>query len=632
MGKRNVTVSQRNRKNQKWENLEQGLRMVQNNPLFSRMGGDIHITDSRLTGKNGAAVVYSDGLIYVNSEALLSPAQWAYTVAHCKLHLALGHFDGERMPLEERKPGLSGERGRQGSCDLKRWNLACDIFIGKFLADMKFGERSSRNPAELFPFSLTDERKIYDHLGEPGAEGLLQKALEQGYGTASPGNMDMRGLEHPLYYEPKKGEYNWFARQFAWGLRRAVSEAVGKAGGHEVQEGGGMTRSKRAAQWFINHYPLLGSLAASFQIIEEESICRQMEIRVAAVDASKGEIYVNPAAGLDEEELRFVLAHEFLHAGLGHQERCQGRDPELWNVACDFVINGWLVEMEIGKMPEIGGLYDENLKDQSAEEIYDSILRDLRKYSKLDTFRGYGKGDIFVDIQRGARFPGKDRGISLDDFYKRALAEGLDYHQKSGRGYVPAGLVEEIRALAMPPIPWDVELGQWFEAHFPELEKRRTYARPSRRQGATPDIPRPRCVDQDAFTAGKTFGVVVDTSGSMSTELLGMALGSIASYGAARGVPMVRVVFCDARAYDAGYMAPEEIAGRVEVKGRGGTILQPGIDLLEQAADFPKDGPILVITDGLIEDKLYLHREHAFLVPKGRRLPFRARGKVFYFS
>ncbi len=100
------------------------------------------------------------------------------------------------------------------------------------------------------------------------------------------------------------------------------------------------------------------------------------------------------------------------------------------------------------------------------------------------------------------------------------------------------------------------------------------------------------------------FGVVVDTSGSMSPELLGMALGSIASYGAAREVPLVRVIFCDARAYDAGYLAPEEIAGRVQVKGRGGTILQPGIDLLE----------------------------HAFLVPRGRRLPFRTRGKVFYFS
>ena len=83
--------------------------------------------------------------------------------------------------------------------------------------------------------------------------------------------------------------------------------------------------------------------------------------------------------------------------------------------------------------------------------------------------------------------------------------------------------------------------------------------------------------------------LALDTSGSMSPELLGMALGSIASYGAAREVPLVRVIFCDARAYDAGYLAPEEIAGRVQVKGRGGTILQPGIDLLEQAKDFPNN-------------------------------------------
>ena len=126
--------------------------------------------------------------------------------------------------------------------------------------------------------------------------------------------------------------------------------------------------------------------------------------------------------------------------------------------------------------------------------------------------------------------------------------------------------------------------------------------------------------------------MVVDTSGSMSPELLGMALGSIASYGAAREVPLVRVIFCDARAYDAGYLAPEEIAGRVQVKGRGGTILQPGIDLLEQAKDFPNNGPILIITDGLIEEKMSIRREQAFLVPRGRRLPFRTRGKVFYFS
>jgi hypothetical protein len=49
--------------------------------------------------------------------------------------------------------------------------------------------------------------------------------------------------------------------------------------------------------------------------------------------------------------------------------------------------------------------------------------------------------------------------------------------------------------------------------------------------------------------------------------------------------------------YDEGYLPPEAIADRVRIKGRGGTVLQPAIDLLDHAPDFPKDGPILIITD-----------------------------------
>ena len=66
--------------------------------------------------------------------------------------------------------------------------------------------------------------------------------------------------------------------------------------------------------------------------------------------------------------------------------------------------------------------------------------------------------------------------------------------------------------------------------------------------------------------------------------------------------------------------------------GGGGTVLQPGVDLLEAAENFPKDGPILIITDGYVEEKIKIRREHAFLVPRGRRLPFAPRGKVFYFE
>jgi hypothetical protein len=76
-------------------------------------------------------------------------------------------------------------------------------------------------------------------------------------------------------------------------------------------------------------------------------------------------------------------------------------------------------------------------------------------------------------------------------------------------------------------------------------------------------------------------------------------------------------------------MPPEDIAGRVKVRGRGGTVLQPGITLLETVDDFPPDGPILIVTDGWCEPVLRVRREHAYLIPAGASLPFRARGPVF---
>ena len=206
------------------------------------------------------------------------------------------------------------------------------------------------------------------------------------------------------------------------------------------------------------------------------------------------------------------------------------------------------------------------------------------------------------------------------------------YHEQAGRGLIPAGLIEEIRALSMPPIPWDVQLAEWFDIYFAPLESRRSYARPSRRQSATPDIPRPSLLPADIPEHSRTYGVIIDTSGSMSAHMIGLALGAAASYSAAKEVPLVRVVFCDAAPYDIGYVSPEDIAGRVRVEGRGGTVLQPAVDLLQNAEDFPKNAPLLIITDGYIEDDLYVKHEHAFLIPEGNRLPFRPWGKVFYFK
>ncbi|GAB2917821.1 hypothetical protein GCM10027075_17250 [Streptomyces heilongjiangensis] len=151
---------------------------------------------------------------------------------------------------------------------------------------------------------------------------------------------------------------------------------------------------------------------------------------------------------------------------------------------------------------------------------------------------------------------------------------------------------------------------------------------PSCRQSATPDIPRAGRYFPPEEVARRTFGVVPHTSASMNRVLPGKAPGAIASHTGARDVPAARVVLCDTGPHDAGYVPVTEIAGRFHGRGRGGTVLQPGVDLLQRADDFPPGAPLLVITGGWC-DTPRVRREHAPPIPRGARLPFTARGPVF---
>lgn len=599
------------------ENLEKGIALIRNHKVFKNVRITI-IDDFKFMGKNDIAVA-DQKFVYVNPKCYLEPSEWAYAIAHAMLHLILGHFDKDKLPGYE-IVNTDGTKTWKPDFDKKLWSAACDLYIAKFLSDMKFGKPIDYINLSAVPCSLSDEKKIYEYLHTLGEvpEHLKCDTAVQG----------MIGLDNPVEYID--GETNWATDMFIDAVAWAATDSVRIAGGGESLEKHrlGYLESE-SKNWFMSHYPLLGGMATAFDIVMDYEISRREEIQIAAIDVYKGIIYVNPSARLSREECRFVIAHELLHAGLQHSERRLGRNPFLWNVACDYTVNSWLVDMQVGEMPQ-GCLYDEAYKDWSAESIYEELIKEIRKNQKLNTLRGYGKGDIIShDVGKKCS---TYSGMTLDEFCKSALAQGLEYHISSGRGYVPAGLIEEIRALSMPAIPWEVELARWMDSYIKPLEKHRSYARPSRRQGSTPDIPRPRYIKDGISDDARTFGVVIDTSGSMSAKMIGMALGSIASYAAARDVPLVRVVFCDAKSYDAGYMSPEDIAGRVEVKGRGGTILQPAVTLLEQVKDFPESAPVLIITDAEIESKLQIQREHAFLIPKGKRLPFSPKGKVFYFG
>ncbi len=541
--------------------------------------------------------------IVVNDDARLPVAQWLGVLAVATLTLAVGAARRLVLPSP-----LS--------------DIAAQLAALHWWRTLKIGELPER--CELSPEALQWGRLPLDE--------IVERLRAEPEHELHAGTWTLNGsLDEPLFVRgtvpsrivagvPQGVDLEQvFAQAMVDNARRAL-QAHSDASHAPREDANPNSNAARARRWLIAHFPLLGGLLTQFELVEDAQVCQRLDIAIAAIHVGAGEIYVNPARGLNLEQCKFVVAHEVLHAGLCHSNRRRGREPFLWNVACDFVINDWLVTMQVGVPPE-GLLFDEELRGWSADDIYLRLAADLRVRRRLRTLRG---DDVDLLDDRPDR-----AWMDREEFCRRALAQGLDHHHAMGRGTVPAGLVEAIRTLAQPPIPWQAALAEWMRERFPLQERRRSYARPSRRQSTTPDTPRPRFVAPEDERVTPTFGVVVDTSASMDRVELGKAIGAIVSYAQAQEVREVRLVYCDAQPYDEGFVAIEALASRVSVRGRGGTVLQPAVNLLQTRRDFPKDAPILMITDGFCESDLQVARDHAFLLTTGGRLPFVTRKPVF---
>jgi predicted metal-dependent peptidase len=521
-----------------------------------------------------------------------STREWCSMIAHLLLHLGLNH--GSRC--EDRDPHL--------------WNAACEVAVNNLLPLFGYG-------GELRADSMEREERIYQRLSEQARAASRPPNLW----TLAGSRPDILGMDRGIAYD------NTFEKALGEGIQWAMEQTVTRVAetlGDEVIAQA-WAPAERARRWVLNEFPLLGPLATQIRIIADARLCERMDISVAAVNGYLGEMYFHPSWNFSHEEWVFIYVHELLHVALLHHSRVRGRDPWLWNIACDFVINGWLVEMGVGKLPPVGGLFDPRLQGMSADEVYELLAGDPRRCKNLRGFRGK-LGDVLVE---GPRAIYRSDVTTLDDIIRRAVQSGLS---TMTRGTVPAGLLEEIQSLFAPPPPWDVELGRWIEGHVPLIrEALRSYARASRRQSSTPEIPRPARYVPHEWREACTFGVVLDTSGSMDRELLGRALGTIASYSEARDVHRVRLVLCDAAPYDQGFVAPTELRGVYPLKGRGGTELQPAINHLISRPDFPPQAPVMIITDGFCEEEPYCPRPHCFVLPRVHRkgMPLRTSAPVF---
>ncbi len=590
------------------QNFDQGWSLARQAPLDAIAGETSLRSDEKHqhVGPKGWLTMSADGVLWVHPKRLAEPQEWARVLALAYACLGFGL-------VRQREPQIL-------------WEIAALLVAERFCHEAGIGVTAEVLLHPTISIPVSGEERLFRALVTEGCDPALLLWHESLCGK---GNRFFQEDGLSTVEQRYRRLPDWRAL-LVDGVARSVGEAIDQVGGRLHSRGGverPLTPGLRAQQRLISSHPLLGALAIGFQVVEDPRICQLNDIRVAAIDVSSRTIWINPGAGLKPDECLFVFAHELLHAGLNHSSRRRGRDAQLWNVACDFVINGWLIEMGIGTPPMLGLLHDPDFQGRSAEEIYDYLARDMRRARKLATLRGPGMPDL-LGREEGGIF------VDAEAYCRRALYQGMERCLMSGRGFLPAGLVEEIRSLAQPPIPWDVRLAYWFDEHFPPPERHRSYARPSRRQSSTPEIPRPSILKPpEEERQARVFGVILDTSGSMETKLLGKAIGAIASYAQAREVFAVRLVYCDATAYDAGWMPPESLLERIAVKGRGGTVLQPGVECLRQAAqrrDFPPRGPVLLITDGYCEDHLQIDFEHAFLLPEGNRLPFAPRGEVFW--
>jgi predicted metal-dependent peptidase len=609
-------ASRQHKENQKHHAVVQkGFNAVAEHPLFAafRLGYGYHrclVTEETrhhpYPTREHRMVVDCMGAVYARPGGGWTQQDWQYATALCFLHLGLGHsvMTGAWTLARHVAAHLEAHRfltGMKLAPVPDRFVLALDGVPDKSAAELETWLVANVEPTRLARWLPYPDRSFFVPAGEQSTRSHIAGQL--------PDFIDL------------------FGRGVRNALELAIDVAVGRRASITEKNASDKpaTQGQKARAWLLAHYPLLSGIAAYFTLVESLDECRAQTVRVAMIDVLAKKVYLNPLAGLNQDECVYVLAHEYLHAGLNHFARLDGRDPEIWNVACDFAINGWLEELRIGKRPGIGAMFDEQFKGWSAERIYDFLVRNIRILRKWETLAGPGKRD-FIGASESS-------DTDAERYCREALCQGYFRHQSLNRGLLPAELTESIRALEQPAIPWDVQLGRWFDLHVPFPERRRSYLRPSRRQSASPDTPLPRTVvTQEYKSNAHTFGVVLDTSGSMTRNLLAKALGAVAQYALAHEVPAVRMVFCDARPYDAGYVRPDDLLYQpVMVQGRGGTKLAPAVEFLENQDNFPATAPILILTDGET-DVFQIKRTHAFVLPKGKRLPFAAGGEVFYIK
>jgi predicted metal-dependent peptidase len=322
----------------------------------------------------------------------------------------------------------------------------------------------------------------------------------------------------------------------------------------------------RARLQLMLRHPYLAAALARLPVVNADELgwCETM-----ATDGYT--IYFNSAfcAGLSEDALVGVFAHEVLHCVLGHIDRRGPRNRLLWNVAIDHATNLLLKHFGF-TLPRVG-LFDPRFAGKTAEEIYDIVEKEVVVVEGCVGFDLHLEGgDAEGAAQRRRDYPSPDERRRLRAVVLQELTRELQRRQ----GTIPGELLREVELASKPQVTW-----QQLLARFMSGLRRSDYRLfPFNRKHLWRGIYLPSL----GVPGPDHLVLAVDTSGSISAKDLGQFVAELDRLRALTECRLT-VLHCDAAVQrveevPAGNAALFPGRGRVRFAGGGGTDFRPVFD------------------------------------------------------
>lgn len=289
-------------------------------------------------------------------------------------------------------------------------------------------------------------------------------------------------------------------------------------------------------------------------------------------------IYYNAAFidGLSINQIMFVLAHEVMHIVFKHGLRRGNRNPQLWNVACDYAIN--LILHEAGFEVLQGCLFDPRFKGMSAEQIYDLLKQEQEeKGGSGDQHKDTGLGE---DVREPANM-GADDMAKAEQRVQQRVAQAANMARMAGK--LPAGLQRLVDEILNPTVPWQDLLRDYMTRITHDDESW------SRRNRRFPNVYLPARHNE---RMGNII-FIADTSGSISQKEINQVASEMRVVSEELRPESIRVVCCDA-AVQNDVVFDEGMEITFDPKGGGGTDMRVALEHVEQY------DPVVVVlcTDG----------------------------------